>query len=296
MITGRFFYILSHAVKQSKKLTSDKQKGWLYRWRIVADMMLCYHKYRMYTNEYLSEHLYEKNSAEKALVGEKYREKGIKREMWIADFERTKKFLSKYTQFKYEKGARRAIRNRAYMKFFHTGENLYVEYNVNLCRQHGLDGELKIGNNVLLANNVYIDYSGEVVISDRVKLSAGVTIESHSHKFEPGAKIYKAVPTKIVIEDGVWIGQRAVICEECKRIGRFAQIGAGSVVRNPIPPYSIVVGNPAKIVGFLFTPQEMRNFEEINFPYSLTDIEKYEAEYNKYFINRINDIKRQLKN
>lgn len=254
MITGRFFYILSHAVKQSKKLTSDKQKGWLYRWRIVADMMLCYHKYRMYTNEYLSEHLYEKNSAEKSLVGEKYREKGIKREMWIADFERTRKFLSKYSQFKYEIGARRVLRNKAYMKFFHTGDLLYVEYDVNISRQHGLDGELKIGRHVLLSKHATLDYSGGLTIGNDVQITDGVHILTHDHKHhhvQSSSLDIKNndIKTPLTIADGCVLGSKCVILPSCNYIGKYARIGAGAVVTHDIPDYAIAVGVPAKVVG-----------------------------------------------
>ena len=55
----------------------------------------------------------------------------------------------------------------------------------------------------------------------------------------------------------------------------------------------MVIGNPAKIVGFVYTPEEVIAFEENKYnPVDRTDIEKYEKIYNKYFINRITDIKK----
>ena len=49
----------------------------------------------------------------------------------------------------------------------------------------------------------------------------------------------------IIIEEDVWIGGRAIILNGV-HIGRGAVIGAGSVVRSRVPPYSLVIGNPAR--------------------------------------------------
>ena len=51
----------------------------------------------------------------------------------------------------------------------------------------------------------------------------------------------------IVIEDDVWIGARVVVLPGCT-IGRGSVIGACSVVSKSIPPYSVAVGSPARVV------------------------------------------------
>jgi acetyltransferase-like isoleucine patch superfamily enzyme len=51
----------------------------------------------------------------------------------------------------------------------------------------------------------------------------------------------------VTIADDVWIGGNVVILAGIS-IGKHAVIGAGSVVTKDVPPYSVVVGNPAKIV------------------------------------------------
>jgi len=61
----------------------------------------------------------------------------------------------------------------------------------------------------------------------------------------------------IIVEDGVWIGTQALILSGIT-IGRGAVIGAGCVVSKDVPRYSIVVGNPMKIVKYRFT-EEFRN-------------------------------------
>jgi acetyltransferase-like isoleucine patch superfamily enzyme len=58
----------------------------------------------------------------------------------------------------------------------------------------------------------------------------------------------------LVIEDGVWIGHYAMILPGCKRIGRGAIVGAGSIVTRDVAPYTIVAGNPARKVRDRFSP------------------------------------------
>lgn len=60
---------------------------------------------------------------------------------------------------------------------------------------------------------------------------------------------------KIKIEDDVWIGMDCIILSGVK-VGRGAVIGAGSVVASDIPPYAVVVGNPARIVKYRI-PKEL---------------------------------------
>ena len=256
---SRFFQVAKYAWRQSKELApkADKSRLWLF-----YDMLSCYRRYLMWTNQYVKEQFWARNNEDRERIGADYFEKGRVRDAWQKDFRENRKFMIKFANIKYEKASLRGKRNKAYTKRYNAGKNLFVEYGVNISRQHYLDGTISIGDNVLLAKHVFIDSSGVVELKNNVKISDGVTIESHKHIFVPGAKEYEPIPTKIVIEDGVWIGQKAVICEDCKCIGRYAQIGAGAVVRNQIPPYALVVGNPAKIVGFLLTPEEVESFEQ----------------------------------
>lgn len=60
------------------------------------------------------------------------------------------------------------------------------------------------------------------------------------------------------IGNDCWIGYGVTILPNCRFIGNGAVVGAGSVVTKDVPPYSVVVGNPAKIVKYRF------DFETIN--------------------------------
>lgn len=52
----------------------------------------------------------------------------------------------------------------------------------------------------------------------------------------------------LTIEDDVWIGARVTILKGYKKIGKGSVIGAGSVVTHDVPQYSVVAGNPEKLI------------------------------------------------
>ena len=66
----------------------------------------------------------------------------------------------------------------------------------------------------------------------------------------------------INIGNDVWVGQNATILSGVT-IGNGAVIGAGSIVTKDIPPYAIVVGNPARIIRYRFSSELIESFEEI---------------------------------
>lgn len=265
---------------------------------LFIDILSCFLNFFVYSNQYRKEKLYNIKGEERKYICLKLQKENIKRVQWLDEFYDNYKFLNKWSILKYEQSADSQKKKwAAYTKRYGFGKNCVIGHDVLLVRHHQLNGTISVGNNVLMAKHTFIDYSGFVHLADDVKLSDNVSIESHKHIFVPGINSSKAIQTSITIEDGVWIGQHVVICEDCKRIGRFAQIGAGAVLRNPIPPYALVVGNPAKIVGFLYTPEEVVEFEKNKYSEAeRTDIDKYTKLYEKYFINRMLEIKKSLSN
>jgi len=96
----------------------------------------------------------------------------------------------------------------------------------------------------------------------------------------------------VILEEDVWIGANVVLLNGVK-IGRGAVIAAGTVCRGKIPPYAIVAGNPAKVVGFRFTPEQTLEHEAMLYPES----ERLQAvtldkNYKKYYLDRIKEINR----
>ena len=97
-------------------------------------------------------------------------------------------------------------------------------------------------------------------------IAAGVRILNHNHPltfkstsglfFNPELGLCDRwlvdLGTKRVGND-VWIGANAVILPEVSRIGDGAVIGAGAVVNRDVPPYAVVLGNPARVVKYRFS-------------------------------------------
>ena len=146
---------------------------------------------------------------------------------------------------------------------------------------------LTVGNQSSLSN-VYIHGLGDVIIGQHVSISLNCQIITGMHDAHDwGLVILKP----IIVEDYACLFRGAIILQGV-RIGRGAYVGAASVVRNSIPPYSIVAGNPCKVIGFRFTPDEAAQFEEEHFPEDQRiGLEVLKSNYQKYFLKRLRDIK-----
>jgi acetyltransferase-like isoleucine patch superfamily enzyme len=109
-------------------------------------------------------------------------------------------------------------------------------------------GDLTIGDYTRIGiNNTII---GPVQIGNHVNLAQNVTVSGLNHNFQDVTRRIdeQGVSTSLVtIENDVWIGANAVILAGVT-IGTHAVIGAGSVVSHNVPPYSICVGSPAKVI------------------------------------------------
>ena len=112
------------------------------------------------------------------------------------------------------------------------------------------------GAKIVIGDNVGISgctiSSGEsITIGNWVLIGSGAVIsDGDAHPIDPEERCagYGGKRKPIVIEDDVFIGARAIILKGVT-IGRGSVVGAGAVVTKDIPAYSIVVGNPAKVVG-----------------------------------------------
>ncbi|MFA6816647.1 MAG: WxcM-like domain-containing protein [Lentisphaeria bacterium] len=123
-------------------------------------------------------------------------------------------------------------------------------------------GDTKIGVDCNICDHTFIE--NNVVLGDRVTVKCGVfiwdgiTVEDDvfigpavaftNDKF-PRSKQYPEQYAKTIIRRGASIGANATILPV--EIGAFAMIGAGAVVTKNVPPYAIVVGNPARIAGYV---------------------------------------------
>lgn len=119
----------------------------------------------------------------------------------------------------------------------------------NLVDQEGLGGRFSMQDGCLFGDDVEIDLSGDVTLGEGVAFGNDVLVLTHYHPdyIEDGAP-HDAVAAPLVIEHRAFIGDRAIILPQVRRIGINAIVGAGSVVTKDVPDNCVVAGNPARIV------------------------------------------------
>lgn len=139
--------------------------------------------------------------------------------------------------------------------FFKIGKNSYISYRTILFSPHNSkSSNFEMGDNVGIEHDCDIDYSGGIIIRNNVWISERVIINTHKHNIiKPVIKKDQEINfSELKIEDDSWIGAGSIILSSVKRIGKGAVIGAGSVVREDVNDFEIVMGNPAKQVGKRF--------------------------------------------
>ena len=131
---------------------------------------------------------------------------------------------------------------------FQTGHNVVVrEQNtlgdhVQIWNNTTIDYGCVLGNNVKIHANCYI--AQFTVLEDDVFLAPGVTIANDIH---PGCAYSAQCMRGPVLKRGVQIGVNVTIVPMVT-IGEFSVVGSGAVVTRDVPPYSLVIGNPGRVV------------------------------------------------
>lgn len=115
--------------------------------------------------------------------------------------------------------------------------------------------QLIIGDNVSFNYYCHVGCMNRIVIGSNVMFGSHVLVEDHSHGMTGNLKIpiaKRELSSKgpIIIGDNVWVGDNVCILENVI-IGMCSVIGANSVVTHDIPPYSVAVGAPAKVIKTL---------------------------------------------
>lgn len=141
---------------------------------------------------------------------------------------------------------------------FYAPNAMHIGNNVYIGKYCSLETDIEIGNNVLIANNVGLigkydhDYS---CVGKSIKDSPWIGDSNYN---------FKGKDLKIIVEDDTWIGYGAVVVSGVK-IAKGSIVAAGSVVLKDVPAYSIVAGNPAKVVASRFSEDEIMEHEKILF-------------------------------
>jgi acetyltransferase-like isoleucine patch superfamily enzyme len=118
---------------------------------------------------------------------------------------------------------------------------------------------LEIGDNTGIGHGCSFTIGKLISIGRNCNLSGDIFImDSNGHDTDPRSRWAHLPPEPedvrpVYIRDGVWIGRQCIIFPGVK-IGEGSVVAAGSVVRTHVPPYSVVAGNPAKVMFRLKKP------------------------------------------
>ena len=141
--------------------------------------------------------------------------------------------------------------------FSHIMPNCTIGLSCNIGQNVVISPEVILGNNVKVQNNVSI-YTG-VICEDDVFLGPSMVF---TNVMNPrSAVIRRDSYLKTIVKKGASIGANAtIVCGH--DIGRYAFIGAGAVVTKHVPDYALVVGNPARQIGWMSEYGHRLNFDE----------------------------------
>lgn len=137
---------------------------------------------------------------------------------------------------------------------FYAPNRMMIGENVYIGKYCSLETDIEIGNDVLLGNNV-----GLIGKYDHDFSCVGKSIKNSPWIGDTDYQ-FKGKDLKIVIENDVWIGYGVIVVSGVK-IGHGAVVAAGSVVLKDVEPYTIVAGNPAKVVSRRFTDEQIKRHE-----------------------------------
>ncbi len=160
--------------------------------------------------------------------------------------------------------------------FSHIMPNCKIGKNCNLGQNVVVSPDVVLGDNVKVQNNVSI-YTG-VICEDDVFLGPSMVFTNvHNPR---SAVSRKDEYRKTIVRRGASIGANAtIVCGH--EIGQFAFIGAGAVVTKAVPAYALVVGNPARQIGWISEYGHRLNFDDNGIAFCSETKEKYSLSQNK---------------
>lgn len=134
-------------------------------------------------------------------------------------------------------------------------ESAVIGEDVNICDHCSIEGNVIVGDRVTVKNGVSL-WEG-MTIEDDVFIGPNAVFTNDIY---PRSKIYHEEVDKTLIKKGATIGANAVVVAG-HTIGAYAFIGAGAVVTKSVPDYTIWLGNPAKMSGYVCQCARRLNLE-----------------------------------
>jgi len=105
---------------------------------------------------------------------------------------------------------------------------------------------ISVGNDTIIGEGTVLDGREKLMVGNHVDIASEVMIYNSKHDIEN--EYFLPVSSPVTIEDYVFIGPRSIILPGVK-IGKGAIVAAAAVVTKDVPPFAIVAGVPAKIIG-----------------------------------------------
>jgi acetyltransferase-like isoleucine patch superfamily enzyme len=159
-----------------------------------------------------------------------------------------KTYISSRTQIKFD-----------YISQLKIGENTDISDFTTLVVMNDplnnlLNSSLIIGSNTYIGeyNNIRAG-GGLIQIGNNCSISQHISIIASNHKYDRSSlirsQLWDLKNNYVIIKDDVWVGANVVILPGVT-VSRGAIIGAGSIVTKDVPEYAIIVGSPARVIGY----------------------------------------------
>lgn len=159
--------------------------------------------------------------------------------------------------------------------FSHIMSNCVIGECCNIGQNVVVSPDVKLGRNVKIQNNVSV-YTG-VICEDDVFLGPSMVFTNVINPRSAVARKNEYRPT--ILRRGASIGANAtIVCGN--EIGEYALIGAGSVITKPVPAYALVVGNPARQIGWVSEYGHRLNFNSDGIAICPETAQEYKFENN----------------
>ncbi|HDX8597621.1 acyltransferase [Aeromonas hydrophila] len=124
-------------------------------------------------------------------------------------------------------------------------KNAKIGTECNICAHTLVENDVTIGDRVTVKSGVYI-WDGITIGND---VFIGPCVAFTNDKM-PRSKVYPEKFSRIHLKHNCSIGANATLLPGIT-VGRYAMVGAGSVVTKDVPDYAVVVGNPAKVIRYI---------------------------------------------
>lgn len=172
--------------------------------------------------------------------------------------------------------------------FAHVLPGARIGADCNICDHVFIENDVELGDRVTVKSGVQL-WDGIRVADD---VFIGPNASFTNDKF-PRSKVYQSTLPVTRLDQGCSIGANCTILPGI-HVGRFAMVGAGSVVTRDVPPFAVVMGNPARIIGYADAHRPDHTPDVISQPPVKTVQETRIADANVYTLFCAEDLRGKL--